>query len=254
MADKSINDLPVSPGLDDDALLPVWQNNQTQSIKGQQVRLFAQAALGDSVERAEEAAQTAEESAASIGDSVAQAAASASAAQAAQAAVEAVEVSAETLEAGQDASVEKSIVEGALHLLFGLPRGIQGPKGDPGNNIESITRTSGTGAPGTTDTYTVTLTDGSSTTFQVYNGADGTGAGDMTTAVYDPAGKATDIFAYADAAAEGVDVGVTTFNGRTGAVAPQNGDYTAAMVGAATMQEVNAAIQEAILDSWEASY
>lgn len=254
MADKSINDLPVSPGLDDDALLPVWQNNQTQSIKGQQVRLFAQAALGDSVERAEEAAQAAEESAASIGDSVTQAAASASAAQAAQAAVEAVEVSAETLEAGQDASVEKSIVEGALHLLFGLPRGTQGPKGEPGNSIESITRTSGTGAPGSTDTYTIMLTDGSTTTFQVYNGQDGTGAGDMTAAVYDPSGKAQDIFAYVDNAVGGINVGVTSFNGRTGAVAPQNGDYTAAMVGAATMQEVNAAIQEAILDSWEASY
>lgn len=48
--------------------------------------------------------------------------------------------------------------------------------------------------------------------------------------------------------------GVTSFKGRTGAVVPQNGDYTAEMVGAATMAQVTAAIQSAILDSWEGTY
>lgn len=48
--------------------------------------------------------------------------------------------------------------------------------------------------------------------------------------------------------------GVASFNGRLGEVMPQSGDYTAADVGAATMEQVNAAIQEAILESWEASY
>ncbi len=48
--------------------------------------------------------------------------------------------------------------------------------------------------------------------------------------------------------------GVSSFNGRTGVVVPQKGDYTAAQVGAATMQQVNAAIQAAVLASWEASY
>lgn len=254
MANKAINELPVSSGLDDNALLPVWQNGQTQSIKGQLVRQFAETATEEAVERAEQAAQTAEESVEQIGDSVQQTEQNAQEAQAARDAIVNMTVQAQTLASGQPATVTKTLVEGIVNLLFGLPRGIQGPKGDPGNNIESITRTSGTGAPGTTDTYTVTLTDGSSTTFQVYNGADGTGAGDMTTAVYDPAGKATDIFAYADAAAEGVDVGVTTFNGRAGAITPQNGDYTAEMVGAATIADINAAIQQAILDSWEASY
>ncbi|MDE6880611.1 MAG: hypothetical protein K2P20_04555, partial [Oscillospiraceae bacterium] len=46
-------------------------------------------------------------------------------------------------------------------------------KGTPGTGIASITRTSGTGAAGTTDTYTITLTDRSSYDFQVTNGADG---------------------------------------------------------------------------------
>lgn len=48
--------------------------------------------------------------------------------------------------------------------------------------------------------------------------------------------------------------GVISFNGRTGPVTPQAEDYTAAMVGAATMAQVNTAIQMAILDSWEALY
>mgnify|MGYP001022793551 CR=1 FL=1 len=57
--------------------------------------------------------------------------------------------------------------------------------GPSGKSIVSIARTSGTGAPGTTDTYTITYSDSTTSTFQVYNGADGQGAGDMTKAVYD---------------------------------------------------------------------
>ena len=72
-------------------------------------------------------------------------------------------------------------------------------KGADGSSIQSIKRISGIGAPGTTDTYAVTLTNGDTTTFEVYNGKDGSGSGDMTKAVYDPKGKAQDIFAYADA-------------------------------------------------------
>lgn len=41
-----------------------------------------------------------------------------------------------------------------------------------GNGIKSILRTSGDGTPGTTDTYTITFDDDSTTTFPVYNGAD----------------------------------------------------------------------------------
>lgn len=115
--------------------------------------------------------------------------------------------------------------------------GKDGADGKDGNSIQSIDRTAGNGAPGTTDTYTVTLTDGSTSTFDVYNGADGTGAGDMTATVYDPNGKKTDIYKYVDDAVSaggggGGVAGVSSFNGRAGAVTPQNGDYTAAMVGA----------------------
>ena len=85
------------------------------------------------------------------------------------------------------------------HLVYTSPNGSVVDLGEVvGSSIQSIERTSGTGAPGTTDTYTVTLTNGDTTTFQVYNGKDGSGSGDMTKAVYDPKGKAQDIFSYAD--------------------------------------------------------
>lgn len=51
---------------------------------------------------------------------------------------------------------------------------------------------------------------------------------------------------------------VTEFNGRTGSIIPKIGDYTAEMVGATTMEQVNLAIQtsiqSAIQNTWEASY
>ena len=55
-------------------------------------------------------------------------------------------------------------------------QGIQGIQGDTGNGISSVVRTSGNGAAGTTDTYTITFTNDTTTTFQVYNGADGQGS------------------------------------------------------------------------------
>jgi hypothetical protein len=64
--------------------------------------------------------------------------------------------------------------------------GETGATGATGNGIASITRTSGNGAPGTTDTYTITFTDATTATFTVYNGADGEGSGDMLKATYDP--------------------------------------------------------------------
>ena len=123
--------------------------------------------------------------------------------------------------------------------------GEPGPKGDPGEPGEpgkdgysptiSVTDISGG------HRMTITDADGSQS-FDVLDGKDGTGG--ETTA------------------------GVTSFNGRDGDVTPQEGDYTAAMVGArpstwtpsaadvgaATMEQVNAAIQAAVLDSWEGTY
>ena len=51
---------------------------------------------------------------------------------------------------------------------------LKGDRGNDGAGIVSITKSSGSGAPGTTDTYTIMRTDGSADTFTVYNGSDGT--------------------------------------------------------------------------------
>lgn len=60
------------------------------------------------------------------------------------------------------------------------PQGIQGIQGEPGTDVDSIARTSGTGAPGTTDTYTMYDSAGGTIgTFTVYNGTNGTGSGDF---------------------------------------------------------------------------
>lgn len=183
-------------------------------------RESAQKALSaaDGIETAAEEAQAAKTGAEAAKDD----------AESAKAAIENMLVDAIALETGQPATVSKELVDGVVKLVFGLPsgekgepgeKGATGPKGEqgetgetgppgpqgeagatgtPGSSIESIIRTSGTGAPGTTDTYTITLTDGSTSEFFVYNGKDGTGAGDMSAGIYDPQGKAQDIFKYVD--------------------------------------------------------
>ena len=49
-------------------------------------------------------------------------------------------------------------------------QGIQGPQGETGNGIATIVKTS---TSGLVDTYTITFTDGTTTTFEVTNGQDG---------------------------------------------------------------------------------
>ena len=109
----------------------------------------------------------------------------------ARTAIENMLVEAVTLASGQNATVSKSLVDQVVKLTFGLPAGPagkdgaqgepgrDGPQGPQGVGITSIDRTAGNGAPGTTDTYTITLSNGSSTTFTVYNGANGDGSGDF---------------------------------------------------------------------------
>lgn len=218
-----------------------------------------------------------------------------------------------TLEPGQDATAEITGTTPDLVLRLGLP------KGQPGTSVSRIQRTDGTGAAGTTDTYTMYDSDGGEIgTFTVYNGSNGTGSGDFmangtvpmtgalnmggnrvtnvgaptastdavrqsdlqavsdevdhildgTTPAYIPAATETKVGGIkpgtglevesdgtANVTLTGVpsggttgqiltqgasgpewedapDTGVTKFNGRTGEVEPQEGDYTASMVGA----------------------
>ena len=79
-----------------------------------------------------------------------------------------------TLEPGQDATADITGTTPNLTLSLGIP------KGQPGTSVSRIQRTSGTGAAGTTDTYTMyDSNDDAIGTFTVYNGANGAGAGDM---------------------------------------------------------------------------
>lgn len=219
MADKTIGELKRATSLYDDSLLIAEQQGEAVSLAGSLLKSFVEDAaeeqLGAAKGYADSAAASAEKAqtaADGIGTAVEDTKANADAAHEAREAIENMLVEAVTLASGNPATVTKELVDGVVKLVFGLPAGDKGDPGDPGapgNGIQSINRTSGTGAPGTTDTYTITLTDGRTTSFNVYNGADGIGAGDMTAVVYDPQGKKTDIFKYVDDALEGVDPDVT---------------------------------------------
>ncbi len=75
-------------------------------------------------------------------------------------------------------------------------KGDQGDPGSAGNDGFSPTVSVETISGG----HRITITDAAgSQSFDVLDGASGSGSGDMTKAVYDPQGKSQDIFAYADA-------------------------------------------------------
>lgn len=57
--------------------------------------------------------------------------------------------------------------------------------GPTGNGIESITQTGGNHMPGTTDVYTIQMTDGTTKEIGVYNGRNGTGIGDVVGIAFD---------------------------------------------------------------------
>ena len=61
-------------------------------------------------------------------------------------------------------------------------QGEQGIQGIQGVSVTSITKT---GTVGLVDTYTITLSNGQTTTFTVTNGRDGEGSGDMNSSDYD---------------------------------------------------------------------
>lgn len=198
------------------------KNAQTAAANAQKAAESAQTgaqAAKTAAESAQEAAESAKDAAASsstaAGQKATRAAQSAEDAASAKSAAETAKTDAQaardaivnmiveavTLETGKPATVSKSLVDNVYKLVFGLPRGgtgAPGPRGAPGNGISGIALKNGTHAPGTSDVYTITLTDGTTFDFEVYNGANGQGAGDMLASVYDPRGKRTDIYKYVD--------------------------------------------------------
>lgn len=186
MADKTIGELPGIQAVYDDSLIPVEQQGEACKMTGKQFREFGEASARDYVNTAVQASKSADSSKNAASAFAGKAGEDASAAQEAREgaekardAIENMMVEATTLATGEPASVEKSLVNDVVKLLFGLPRGetgAKGDKGDTGNGIESIKKTDGSGGPGTADTYTITFTNGEEFHFQVYNGQDGSGA------------------------------------------------------------------------------
>lgn len=197
MADRNIGTLPAATSIDADSLFVSEQQGAAVKVTGDQIADFARAAADANVQAAIDAADRAEAAA---------------------------EVTAHPPQVNEDTGVWK-VWNGATGAYEDTTIQAEGPVGPQGTSVKNITRTSGTGAAGTTDTYTMYDSDNEAIgTFTVYNGADGIGSGDMLKSVYDKDNKNTDIFTYADEI-------LTSAKGYT-----------------------DTSIQQAIIDSWEASY
>ena len=208
MPDKQIIDLPALDELKDTDYLVVGRPSApepAQKMQGAQLVAFVNKSAQPHVTEAAKQAQAAAASAqtattkaseasksatqaqnaqqeaaiAKTAAEAAQAQAGQSATEAAQAAQEAIEnlgMSAQGLPEGSQPEVTKSVIEGIVSLTFKIPAGATGPEGPTGPqgvSVDRVEKTSGTGEPGTTDTYTIYLTDGSSYPFQVLNGPQG---------------------------------------------------------------------------------
>ena len=140
MADKTISSLPAATTVDDSSLWVAENQGQAQKVTGAQIKGFAQESVQQYVSQAQQAAEEALEAVSQIGTAVDDTEANAQAAQAAREAIEGMGVAGTTLEAGQDATVTKTVdpSSGAVTLTFGIPQGPQGetgptgPQGEPG--------------------------------------------------------------------------------------------------------------------------
>ena len=134
---------------------------------------------------AADSADAASGSATAAAGSASTASSAATTAVAARDAIVNMELDVTTLAPDADATASGSFAGGKYILSLGIP---QGQKGDTGNQgiqgvtgvgISKVEQTGGTHAAGTLDTYTIYFTDGTTTTFQIYNGANGEGSGDF---------------------------------------------------------------------------
>ena len=150
MPDLSINQLPASSAMADDALLVVYQNGTTNSLQGSLMKSYVQNSVTPQVNAAQQSAtaaaqsaQEAEQAATGVSESVTAAQTAAQAAQAAQQAVENLSVTGETLQPGQPVQVTKTVSSaGVVTLTFSIPqgpRGEQGPQGPQGISITAAT-------------------------------------------------------------------------------------------------------------------
>lgn len=213
LVDSTVGSLPAAPTLNDASLLVIEQQGEAMHITGAQIKGYAQDAVSGyvgqaqaAVEEAQQASQQALEAVGQIGTSVQDAQ---QAAQQAQTSSKSAQDSAAAAEAARD---QYPRPENGEWMVYNPstgefensgapsvgPEGPEGPAGATGASVASLKLVSGNHAPGTYDTYQIVLSNSEiAGEFQVYNGANGSGAGDMLKSVYDPDGLNTNIFAYA---------------------------------------------------------
>lgn len=179
MPDKQIIDLPALDELKDTDYLVVGRPSApepAQKMQGAQLAAFVDKSAQPHVKEAAKQAQAAAASAQTANTKASEASQSATQAQKSQQAIENMGVSVESLPPETPPEVVKSIVQGVVNLLFKIPQGRTGRKGDigpQGVSIDRIEKTAGDGSPGTNDTYTIYLDNGTSYPFQVLNGPQG---------------------------------------------------------------------------------
>lgn len=185
MADKRIDELPVSSGLDNDALLVVYQNGETQSITGELVAEFAKDSVSEQVQTATDAAETA----------------GSAADRAENATLHPPVIDTTTgrwnvwdTETGAYADTPYQAlgrdftILGYYDTLDALNAAVPSPTAGMAYGI-------GTAAP-----YNLYVWDAVNSVWK--NNGPLASTGDMNKSVYDPTGKAQDIFAYVDSAVE----------------------------------------------------
>lgn len=175
------------------------------------------------------AAETAKDDAVTAG-----AAATESAEQAAASAETAQQYSGNPPQIGEDGTWETWDAESGAYTGTNKPsRGVQGEHGEPG--VSPMVSTSKVGK-----TTTVTITDANGEhTFDIKDGADGTGAGDMTKEMYDPEKHEQDIFKYVDDAVKNVTVEVDPVPTPESEKAVQSGGVYTALQSKADLGEGN---------------
>lgn len=209
MADKSINQLPVSDGLTDDGLLVVYQNSETKSIRGNLIKQFAQQGIEAAMAAAKENGEFDGKDGVDGKDGE-------------DAVSPTVAVS--NITGGHRITITDKNGTKTVDVMDGSDGqdgytpvkgkdyndGADGKDGyTPQKNVDYFDGEDG--ADGVSPTIAVTnitgghrltITDANGTkTVDVMDGEDGAngmGSGDMLTSEYDPQGKRQDVFAYVD--------------------------------------------------------
>ena len=129
-----------------------------------------------------------------------------------------------TVEITGKTNIVEDVTDVTVQIASSGPQGIQGPTGPQGRSVTSIARTAGNGAPGTIDTFTITYSDATTSTFTVYNGSNGTngtnGRGITSIARTSGTGAAGSTDTYTITYTDSTTSTFTVVNGTNGAQGP----------------------------------